>query len=82
MSPNRQVRDDVLQIVVQGIIFCRQFRKEQFGQVRNALIGIFETFGHFTKLAFDFDHAVEDQMSQYHECVFLDSEIGIRQTLI
>lgn len=74
--------DNILQVVIQRIVLCGQLRKEQSREVGNSLIGIFQAFGHFTKLAFDLDHTVQDKMGENHEGVLLDDKVGICEALI
>lgn len=74
--------DNILQVVIQRIVLCRQLCEEQFREVRDPLIGILQTFGHFTQLTFDLDHTVQDKMGENHEGVLLDDKVGICEALI
>jgi len=82
MTPDTQMWDDVLQVIVQRIILRRELGEEEFGEIRDALIGIFETFRHLPELAFDFDHPVQDEVGEHHQGVLLDHEIGVGEALV
>lgn len=43
-----------------GILFCSQLREEQLGEVPNAILVIFQAFGHLSKLTFDLDHTIQN----------------------
>lgn len=80
-----QARIDLLtigKIVVDGVVFGRQFGEEQLRQVCYSLVLILKALRHLTKLPLDLDHTVQDEMGQYHEGVLLDDEISVGETLV
>lgn len=69
------MRDDVGQIVIDSLVLRRQFLKEQMSQILDSFILITQTLCHFSQLTLDFDHTVQDEMSEHHQSVLLDREI-------
>jgi len=82
MLPDRQMRNDILQVVVQRVVLGRQLGEEQLGEVRDSFVGVFETLGHLAQLPFDLDHPVENQMREDHQRVLLDRRVGVGQALV
>lgn len=72
----------IRKVVVDGVVFRREFGKEQFSEVRNPRIRILQTLRHLTQLPLDLDHPVQNQMGQNHECVLLDDEARVGKALV
>ena len=65
----------IRQVVVDRIVLRRQLREEQLREIGNPLVTVFKALRHLAKLTFDLDHAIQDQVSEHHECVLLDDEV-------
>lgn len=72
----------VRQIIIDRIIFRRQFRKEQLGEISNPLFRVLKAFRHLAQLSFHLDHPIQDQMRQDHQRILLDHQVSIRKTLV
>ena len=72
----------VRQVVVDRIVFGRELRKEQLGQIRQPWLLVLETLGHLSQLALDLDHPVQDQMGEDHQRIFLDDKVLIREAFV
>jgi hypothetical protein len=67
----------VRQVIVYRIVLRREISEEELREVRDPRLVVLETLCHFAELAFDFDHAVQDEMREHHQCVFLHDEVGV-----
>lgn len=76
------MRDDVLQVVVEGILLGRELLEEEPSEIPNALGLVLDALGHLSELALNLDHPVEDEMSKDHESVLLDSNVLVGESLV
>lgn len=56
------LRRTIWKIVVNGVVFGGEFGEEQLGKVGDSRIFVFQTLCHLSKLAFNLDHSVQNQM--------------------
>jgi hypothetical protein len=77
-----EVGDDVLEIVVEGVLLGAELLEEEPREVADPRGGVFDALGHLAELTFNFDHAVEDEMGEDHERVLLDVRVRIGQALV
>ena len=73
------MRDDVGQVVVDGLVLGRQLLEEEVGEVLDALVVVRQALGHLAELTFGLDLAVEDEVREDHERVLLDGEVLVVQ---
>jgi len=65
--------------VINGVVFRRKLREKHFRQVCNPSIFIFQTFGHFSELSFDFDLPGQDKERERHQTSLFDRVIPITE---
>ena len=75
-------RRTIRKVIVDGIILRRELREEQLRKIGDPDIWVFKTLGHFAQLTLNFDHAVENQVGQHHERVFLHDHAGVREPFV
>lgn len=74
---DREVADDILEIVVERVVLGREVAEELSSQVGNVSVLVLDALGHLAELAFDLDHAVQDQVIQDHQSVLLDVDVPV-----
>jgi len=82
MLPNREMTDDVLQVVVESVFLGRELLEEESCEISDSLILILDALCHLSELALDLDHSVEDEMGEDHKSVLLDLDVGVGETLV
>ena len=75
-------RHTIWQVVVDSIIFGRQFIEKQFRKIGYPRVLILKTLGHLSQLVLHLDHSVQDKVRQHHQGVLLHDQVLIRQALV